>query len=159
VGIHYERFLDQSGSFSFYLPVAVAFYDDEASNPVSSGPPLVASRTFTYLYPGAKFYPGGSGRRASYSVGPSFVLGFGDKYKELRVVDPGTGSIRYVTTEESIFKAGFMVNNGVNLQPTPKLYVGMEFGFGILYYNNEESDYVVGDEPIVQFNFKIGYRF
>jgi hypothetical protein len=159
VGIQYERFLDQSGSFSFYLPVAVAFYDDEVRNPISGGPSLIESRTFTYLYPGAKFYPGGSGRRASYSVGPSFVVGFGDKFKERRVIDPGTGSIMYRYDEASIFKAGFMVNNGVNLQPTPKLYVGLEFGFGILYYNNEESDYVVGDEPIVQFNFKMGYRF
>ena len=52
-----------------------------------------------------------------------------------------------------------MVNNGINIQPTKSFYVGLELGVGIMYYNNEETDYIVGDEGIVQFNFKMGYRF
>src|SRR5690606_37438201 len=90
VGIQYERILDKGGLFSFYLPIGLAFYDDEVG-PITTVPHPIAARTFTYLYPGAKFYPGGSGRRVSYSVGPSFAIGFGDKYKLTRTVDPGTG--------------------------------------------------------------------
>ena len=159
VGIHYERILDKGGIFAICLPVAFSFFDETVTNIISSAQPMTASRVFTYLYPGAKIYPGGSGHRVSYSVGPTFGLGFGTKYKMARIVEPGTGYIRYIYNDASIFKAGFMVNNGLNIQPTKQLYVGLEFGIGIMYYNNEGSDYAVGDEPMVQFNFKMGYRF
>jgi hypothetical protein len=153
IGIHYERIMDKDGMFSIYLPVAISFYDEEA------GVNLKESRTFVNAYPGLKIYPGGSGRRVSYSVGASFGFGFGNKFKEVRVQDPITGSYTLTYKDASLFKTGFMVNNGLNIQPTKHFYVGLEFGIGILYYNNEKTDYTVGEEPFVQFNFKMGYRF
>ncbi len=160
VGIQYERILDKGGIISLYLPVAFSFYEDEVSNPISSSaPPAKKSRIFTYLYPGAKIYPAGSAHRVSYSVGPTFALGFGDKYKENLTLDPVSGSVIRKYEEASVFKAGFLVNNGLNIQPTKALYVGLELGIGIYYYNNETTDFAAGDEPMVQFNFKMGYRF
>ena len=153
VGIHYEHILDKPGIFSLYLPVAFSFFDDNVSNYN-----LKATRVFAYLYPGVKIYPGGSSRRVSYSVGPSFGLGFGTKYKETRVLAPG-GSVIIRYDEASVFKAGFIINNGINIQPTKRFYIGLELGVGIMYYNNEQTDYIVGDEGIIQFNFKMGYRF
>lgn len=162
LGIHYERIMDNSGSISLYLPVAFAFYQDEAYSYPSTqfpGNRVVANRVFTSVYPGIKFYPGGSGRRVSYSVGPSFGLGFGTIFRENRTFDPVRGTYAQRVSEESAFRAGFMVNNGINIQPTPHLYVGTEFGIGINYYDNTADDYIVGEDPILQFNFKIGYRF
>lgn len=155
LGLHYERIIGKSGSFAFDLPVVISFYgENNGSNPAKRD-----QRIFTFLYPGAKFYPGGSGRRASYSVGPSLGFGFGSKYKVTRTYDPVTGSLLYRYDDASVFKAGLMINNGVNIQPTKALYVGAEFGIGILYYDNEDTDFVVGDKAMIQFNLKIGYRF
>jgi len=154
VGVHYERFLDKAGIFSLYLPIAISFYDDEIS-PTGGQ----QSRTYTTLYPGAKIYPGGSDRRVSYSVGPSFGLGFGTQYDLVSRVDPGTGMTISRYEDVNTFKAGFLVNNGLNIQPTKQLYIGLEFGFGILYYSNRPSRSLDYDEPMVQFNFKMGYRF
>jgi hypothetical protein len=158
VGIHYEHVLDKAGVFSLYLPLAISFFDDE----VTQYPTYVnqkKSRVFTTLYPGLKIYPAGSAHRVSYSVGPSFGLGFGTKYKLNQRVDPVTGSIIQTYNDESVFKAGFLINNGLNIQPTKAFYVGLELGIGIFYYNNEYDNFGAGDEPMVQFNFKMGYRF
>lgn len=160
LGIHYERMLDKNNIIALYIPVALSFFEDEVSNNGwSSMYYPKKSRTMAYIYPGAKFYPAGSAHRVSYSVGPSFGLGFGTKYKEKRTIDPGTGSVIYTYDEGSVFKAGFLVTNGLNIQPTKALYVGLELGVGIFYYNNETSDFAAGDAPMVQFNFKMGYRF
>jgi hypothetical protein len=162
VGVHYERILDKGGIISLYVPVAFSFYRDQATSFNSSMYPQTnyeANRVFTSVYPGLKFYPGGSGRRVSYSVGPSFALGFGTVYKEEQTYNSTRGTYTQRVTENSAFRAGFLVNNGINLQPTPHLYVGTEFGIGINYYDNSRQDYNVGDEPIIQFNFKVGYRF
>ena len=152
IGVHYERLIDKAGMFAVYIPVAVSFFDEERGT-------SKASRTFINTYPGVKIYPGGSGKRASYSVGASFGFGFGSKFKETRVQDPNTGAYTYTYQDASVFKTGFLVNNGLNIQPTRNFYVGLEFGIGILYYNNEKTDYNVGEDPFVQFNFKMGYRF
>lgn len=157
VGIHYERVLDKTGIFSFYLPVAFSFFREEVT-PYPTGITQKASRTFTSLYPGIKIYPAGSAHRVSYSVGPSFGLAFGNQFQEKRVIGP-SGALTYTYQDASVFKAGFLINNGLNIQPSKKIYVGLELGFGIYYYNNETDDFSAGDEPMVQFNFKMGYRF
>lgn len=160
VGIHYERVLDKAGIFSFYLPLAISFVDDRVSTYVSGGyVEQKASRVFTYLYPGAKIYPAGSAHCVTYSVGPSFAFGFGSRFKATQRYDPILGYNVTDYTEGSVFKAGFLINNGLNLQPTKALYIGLELGFGIFYYNNQTNDFSAGDEPMVQFNFKMGYRF
>lgn len=160
VGVHYERVIDKGGIVSLYVPVAFSFYQDEAStfSPTFPNTQLEANRVYAYAYPGIKFYPGGSGRRLSYSVGPSVGLGFGTVYKESTIYVPGGGYTRRVS-EEGSFQAGFIINNGLNIQATPHLYVGTEFGVGITYYDNRTEDFVVGDGAMLQFNFKIGYRF
>ncbi len=154
LGLSYERFIDKGGIFAIYLPVAIAFYQDEVG--FQGGPGK--DRVYTYLYPGAKFYPGGSDRRVSYSVGPSFAFGFGTKQELMNYYPPGGGV--YANYEDvSSFKAGFMVNNGLNIQPTKSLYIGLELGLGILYYSNRRARGLDYDEPLVQFGFKMGYRF
>jgi hypothetical protein len=159
LGVHYERVLDKNGIFNLYLPIGFTFFDDQPSSYTSSmAPPEKKSRVFTYLYPGLKIYPAGQGHRLSYSVGPSFGLGFGTKYNLTRGRD-SLGSVIQEYKEENVFKAGFMINNGLNLQPTKSFYLGLELGLGVYYSNNESKELYTRDEPMVQFNFKMGYRF
>jgi hypothetical protein len=159
VGLHYERTLDKNGIFSLYLPIALAFFDDQPSSYTSSvALPEKKSRVFTYVYPGLKIYPAGQGHRLSYSVGPSFGLGFGSKYNLTRTMDT-SGSVIQEYKDERIFKAGFIINNGLNIQPTKSFYLGLELGIGVFYSNNESNDLYATQEPMVQFNFKMGYRF
>jgi hypothetical protein len=163
VGIHYERMLDRDGIISFYLPVAFSFYQDNDYNYYGSqypGTGYEANRVFTTFYPGIKFYPGGSARRVSYSVGPSFALGFGTKFRSEEYYNQLNGQYNRTVTEENVFRAGFIVNNGLNIQATPHLYIGTELGLGIAYYESSDNNSsVYNQEPMVQFNFKIGYRF
>jgi len=160
VGVHYERFLDDKGVFSFYLPIAVSFFDDNVNSYVS-GVSITknASRIFTYAYPGVKIYPAGSHRRVTYSIGPSLGFGFGTLYKPSNSYDTSSGITTTTYKEGSVFKMGFMLNNGLNIQATPKFYLGLEFGMGIFYYDNADPNYTIGNSPMVQFNFKMGYRF
>jgi hypothetical protein len=157
VGIHYEHMMDKAGIFSLYLPIAFSFYDDQTPY-YSTIPYKEKSRVFTYVYPGIKIYPAGSAHRVTYSVAPTLGFGIGSRYKETRRLDQ-SGSVIITYDEGSVFKTGFMINNGLNIQPTKKLYVGLELGLGIFYYDNETTNFSAGDEPMVQFNFKMGYRF
>ncbi len=162
VGIQYERILDKDGIIALYIPAAFSFFRDEATAYRNWQQPYTrfeANRVFMNLYPGLKFYPGGSNRRVAYSVGPSFALGFGTRYIQRDVYNNNTNQYWSTVTEQNVFRAGFMVNNGLNIQPTPHLYIGTELGLGVSYYDNTYGDYTIGEEPLVQFNFKIGYRF
>lgn len=150
LGLQYEYFPGKKDVFSIYLPVAIAFYTDEVA--------VETDRVFTYLYPGVKIYPGGSERRLTYSVGPSAALGFGNRYIWTDDLNAPGSSIGYYS-EGNMFKLGFVVNNGINVRPTDRLYVGAELGLGVMYYTNAGAENNEGNEPITQFQFKMGYRF
>jgi hypothetical protein len=153
VGLSFEHFVDKDNRFSLYLPVAFAFYNDYGYTTHD----ISKNRVYTYFYPGMKIYPASSNHRVSYSVGPSLGLGIGNQYVQQTIYDPVTGyPSGYRYTEESEFKAGFLVNNGLNIQATPAFYMGLEFGIGIMYYSTHNNAF---DEPLVQFQFKMGYRF
>lgn len=163
IGIQYERFLDQKGMFSLYLPLAISFYE-EYSN-YYYGYNRQKDRAYTYLYPGLKIYPGGSSRKVSYSIGASLALGFGrktvnyDYYYYPYYSSYMYPSYPYATGEEDVFQAGFLVNNGLNIQATKAFYLGIEVGIGVMYYTNSSNSYDYSDEPMVQGQFKMGYRF
>lgn len=151
-GLQYERVIDKKNIISLVLPFAMVFYDN------NNGYNRSDTRAYTYFYPGIKIYPTGSNRRLSYGVGVAAALGFGNK-------DIYVGSSQYSSYRtENVFKAGILVNNSINIQPTKNLYMGLELGLGFTYYNEENryDNYYYGtfdDGPLVQFSFKIGYRF
>lgn len=95
----------------------------------------------------------------SYAVGASAAIGFGEKYVD--IYDPRQGVWFY--GKRDVFKAGMLINNSLNVQPSKKVYIGVELGLGFNYYNEENDKHTSGysdaDEPLVQFNFKVGYRF
>lgn len=156
VGISYERVLDSRYRFSFYLPMAVSFVRSGDYDPYT-GQREKNNSSFFYFYPGLKITPFGSDRVFSYSVGPSLAIGFGSRDYYDNVYNPVTGNyIRYMRHED-IQRFGFIINNGLNVQVSPHFYMGTELGLGIRYYDS--SDYYDDFEPMVQFNFKLGYRF
>jgi hypothetical protein len=151
LGLQYERVLDRKSMVSLVLPVAFIFMDESYND-------RHETRTFKYFYPGVKIYPTGSNRRISYGVGVAGAFGFGN-----RVVTNYNG----FSEDRNVFKAGLLVNNSLNIQPVKQLYIGLELGLGFTYYN-DQNDYYYGyngynysynDEPLVKFNFSIGYRF
>ncbi len=147
----YERVLDKNGIVAFYLPVIaelnIKSSTDYNGNTVNSNDPMF------YVMPGIKLYPTGCYGIAKYAIGPSLVIADGSKTTS--AIDP-FGSAYY--TSQSQFFFGMMVNQSININPTPHLYLGSELGMGFTYINqlagvNQSSQF------LVQFNFKIGYRF
>lgn len=152
LSLSYERMLDKNGIVSFYMPAIVSFSSDNSyyGNTYNN-----TTHTSMYFMPGVKFYPTGSRGVVRYAVGPSFVVAFGNT---------GNGTDPYgnpVSGNYNIF--GFIVNNSLNIYPTPHLYLGLELGLGVSYVTNMDNSYNTnvgfGADPMVQFAFKVGYRF
>jgi hypothetical protein len=164
-GISYERVLDKNSILSLYFPIAYSFKSNNSNYNGSTGNHDKDKSSMLWLYPSLKIYPTGATGIVRYSVGPMFAIGTGSRSYNRNIYDPNTGNYQYQKTSEDLFVLGLLVNNSLNIQPTPKLHLGLELGIGIPYYSNEGDNgpYNYNDtynnEPIVQFNFNIGYRF
>jgi hypothetical protein len=168
VGLSYERVLDKKGMISFYLPVCVGFNDNNNSSTFSSNPSPyynTGNQEYQsyYILPGVKIYPTSSKGKVRYSVGPSLAFIFTKQMANntyIAYYDP-YGNPVYGGTGYSLqdrFMLGVMINNTLNIQPTPHLYMGVELGLGVTYMNKVGS-VNVGETTIGQFAFKMGYRF
>ncbi|HRO44157.1 MAG TPA: hypothetical protein PL009_15090 [Flavipsychrobacter sp.] len=164
-GLSYERVIDKNYLVSFYLPIVYSFKNENSNNYYGGYYPYKDERKMAWFYPGAKIYPTGSDGVVRYGVGPSLAFGTGDRTYTTSYFDPQTQTTQYADVSENIFVMGILVNNSLNINPTPRLHLGLELGLGIPYYTNE-NDHPQGnyyntfnDEPLVQFNFNIGYRF
>jgi hypothetical protein len=164
IGLHYEYMLTKKQNISLYLPFTMSLYSFYGLNNYNSDEVNNQIHPFFYAYPGVKFYPWGSERRVSYSIGPSIALGFGEKYYYGSSYD-STGDYTTSSVRKSVFKTGLMINNGINIMPKEHLYLGMELGLGFTVYTNDfaYTDYSTTPNSngtfIVQFNMKAGYRF
>jgi hypothetical protein len=159
VGLSYERALDREGYISAYVPVIATFnlrdnsqdmyyYNNQTEN---------RNNVMVYAMPGIKFYPTGMGR-VKYAVGPSAVIGVGQKTMYDNYYDPyyGYSQSRYGTYDRVLF--GMMINNSLNIYATSRVYIGAEMGFGFTYVdmiNNVNR----GVTFLTQGSFKIGYTF
>ena len=109
--------------------------------------------------PGVKIYPTGSKGKVRYSVGPSLAFVFGQQYSYYPMYNPQYGIYAgQVEKMEDRFAVGMMINNSLNIQPTPHLYLGLELGLGVTYLQQVGGN-DVGTNTLGQFAFKIGYRF
>lgn len=168
LGISYERVLDKNAVLSFYLPVAYSFKNNNNSSyNYNTGNYNTNKSTMLWVYPGLKVYPTGSNGIVRYAVGPSLSFGTGNRNYYTSVYDPQTSTYKDVEANQDIFVMGLLINNSLNIQPTPKLHLGLELGLGIPYYTNEKAPAnnatyyytpIYSDVPLVQFNFNIGYR-
>ncbi len=166
LGLSYEHALDHEGIISLYVPAMATFhlkrqyedpyYYNTTTYPYNSNTNNNASLMF-YVMPGVKFYPTGMGR-VKYAVGPNAVIGVGQKAEYNTMYDPYYGSNGYTYGVYNRFLLGMMVNNSLNINATPHLYVGAEMGFGFTYYDKVGS-YNRGVTFLTQGAFKMGYTF
>lgn len=147
IGLAWEHTLDREGYLSFELPVAFTM------NPTRRGQDGHNDMMY-YALPGLKFYPTGLGR-VKYALGPTAVIGTGEK--TLEHYDPYHSSYIY-SDRESHFVLGMLINNSLNINPTARLHISLDFGMGFSYLNQVAA---VNDGMIflTQGSFKIGYRF
>jgi hypothetical protein len=153
VSLSYERVLDPGSIVSFYMPVVFTFNDDEYH--------FQGDRYSIQVMPGLKIYPTGSKGIVRYSIGPSLYAAYGEKMFEPFYYGPyyspyyGSYPGRRLGDH---FSMGMLVNNTLNINPTPHLYLGLELGLGVSYINRLDG-INLGTEGLAQFGFKVGYRF
>ncbi len=147
VSLSYEHAIDKNGILSFYLPLILEFNTNTPGNTNNSDPML-------YFMPGIKIYPTGSFGMAKYAIGPSVVIANGEKTGA--GYDASGNPISYMA--KSHFLLGMMLNQSVNINPTPHFYLGSEFGFGYTYID-KVGGVKQGVNGLVQFSIKIGYRY
>lgn len=165
VGFSYEHALDPDGYVSLYVPFIATFnLRDQQYDPYygyNGYNNNTTNNVMFYTMPGIKFYPTGMGR-VKYAVGPSVVAGLGQKgmYSYESYYDPTTSyyAPAMVYRVYDRFLMGMMINNSLNINATPHLYVGAEMGFGFTYFDrtNNIND---GVRFLTQGSFKIGYTF
>jgi len=171
VGLSYERALDADGIISAYVPFIASFnlrrrYADPYAYTSSYNPYPYnynynnSTNPMFYVMPGVKFYPTGMGR-VKYAIGPNAVVGMGQQVNDMPIYlyDPMGGT--YMSTRRRIenrFLLGMMINNSLNINATPHLYVGAELGFGFTYFD-KVGDFNRGSTFLMQGAFKMGYTF
>jgi hypothetical protein len=145
----YEKAIDKNDIVSFYMPVILEFSSGHSG---IYGDPNNPDPMF-YVMPGIKLYPTGGYGLAKYGVGPSLVVADGQK-----TVESTDNFGNNTFTVQSHFLIGMMINQSININPTPHLYIGSELGLGFTYIDHEGSANI-NTQPLVQFCFKIGYRY
>jgi hypothetical protein len=157
VGVSYERTLDKGGIVSFYLPVYLTWSVNSDPNNYNYNTggynnSLVSSDPMFYAAPGIKIYPTSNKGKVKYAVGPSIVVASGQK-----TYYDNNGGYTY-ETKQSRFMMGVMVVNSLNINPTPKIYLGLELGLGGTYIN-QTAGAIQQAQGLEEFSFRIGYRF
>lgn len=147
----YERAIDKNSIVAFYVPVIAEFNTNNNYNNYYGTPGNTTDHMF-YLAPGIKLYPTGGFGTAKYAIGPSLVIGSGTK------TDWNNYYSGYSIASQDHFLVGMIVNQSININPTPHLYLASELGLGFTYVN-QLGGINQGTGGLVQFNFKIGYRF
>ncbi len=156
LSLAYERTLDKAGIITFYFPLMATFNLNNGTyyNNVTGRNENGHQDAMYYLMPGIKLYPTGCNGRVKYGIGPSLVYASGEK--STSDYNYTTGNTNYTTKPHVLL--GMMLSNSLNINPTPKIYLGLEFGLGFTYLNRVDG-LNQGTNGIVQGGFKIGYRF
>ncbi len=157
-GLSYERMLDKSGIVSVYIPTYLTFNTNTNNYNYNTGNYNTTNNDPTfYAAPGIKIYPTGSQGKVKYSVGPSLVVASGtETYGDNSYINNNNNF--YYGEQLSHFMMGVMVVNSLNVNPTPRLYMGLELGLGMTYVNRVEGT-TQETTGLVEFSFRMGYRF
>ncbi|MBL7765630.1 MAG: hypothetical protein JNJ58_06035 [Chitinophagaceae bacterium] len=147
IAMSYERIFNNE-MISVKLPVNVAL-----------------TRQYFYIMPTIKLYPKKQGV-AKYAIGPQLLFGTGmEEYQKFITGPNGIVYSQFVTERRNQF--GFFLNNSVNFTIARALYVALDFGLGVKYYDSapRNTDMMFspfgnsGISPSFQLGFNMGYRF
>jgi hypothetical protein len=156
-GGSYERAIDKKGIIAFYIPAMVTF-DVANSNRIYNYNTGMYSTgkadAMFYTMPGIKYYPTGCYGKIKYAVGPSLVVGAGQKSSNLTDLH----GLNVTENVQSHFLAGGMLQNSVNIKTGKNLYLCVELGMGGSFIN-DVGKVKQDNEFLIQGSFKIGYRF
>lgn len=157
LSVGYEKVLDKAGYISATIPFVATFNLNNGTYQDNYGTTHNGhSDVMLYLMPGLKIYPGGSHSVVNYAIGPSLVMGTGEKSNAVYANYPNYGIISYDTKDHQ--ELGMIVNNSLNINPSEHIYLGLEFGFGFTYFSRV-GGLNDGTKGLVQGAFKLGYRF
>lgn len=132
--------------------------------------PVFASLRQAYFYtmPTFKIYPFRQGV-VRFAVGPQLIVGFGNSSYNVYKYDPVT-TIGYTQTITGTRKQfGFLVSPSLNITISEHMYMNLESGLGVMYYDNMpyansnfySSSYYTNNpiNPAFHIGFGAGYRF
>jgi hypothetical protein len=155
-GIAYERKLDKMGYYSLYVPFNIAFAEPKEGNAMYNNGPQGKNVSIFQFMPGIKLYPTRNNGVIRGAVGPQFVYQQGEKFIERTI---GTGEDKYTVTElHTIQKMGILVNASAALFPNEHIYIGTDLGIGTTFLHRL-SGVEYGAKLLINYNFRIGYRF
>lgn len=149
IGLAYERVIDKAGILSFYMPVTMAFNNNNTG--MATG---TSTAPTYYIMPGLKFYPTGGKGVVRYAVGPNLAYVTGEQ--DDLIYDNNGNIIGQGRQTRSAL--GILITNSLNINPTSHLHLGLELGLGFTYFNKLGNQNLDAD-GLAQFGFKIGYRF
>lgn len=152
VAVSYEKAIDKTGIVSFILPVMATFNLNNHEETIYDK----HQDAMFYFSPGLKFYPTSMFGKVKYAIGPSLVVGAGEKTRGGEYYYGYNPSYDPYYTQTK-FMLGILVNNSLNFNPSEHLYMGMDLGFGFTYINRL-GGINQGISGMVQGGFKIGYR-
>jgi hypothetical protein len=164
IGICYERQLDMYGHISVVLPVMINFtsgrdFTNNIYGTGYSGAPDAKGYTSLSFMPGIKFYPTRNTNPIRYGLGATFFTMFGKEpyysYDQGYNYSTSTADIKYAVY-------GLMISNSVNISATKHIYLAIDLNTGIPISDNRHQqgeDLGIPLLPIMQFIFKVGYRF
>ncbi len=153
VGIAYERFVND------YISVKVPLNFGLTNSLVQGGA-------------GLKFYPTKHRGTVRYAVEPSFLYSRSTNTDNYPVYSQQGNYLYSQIVENNLSQLGFALMNSLNITVQKNIYMGLEMGLGINYFNNYDVDpqifypnnnpyYYQDDQPDVLFKFgvSLGYRF
>jgi hypothetical protein len=158
VGISYERQITKNGDIGLYLPI----YYGKKEVPTGGVEPtdfLENGATSILLNPGVKFYILKK-KRVTLAIGPSVFTSIGEGI-HIQKRGPTTD---YHEFEINSLKAGLMANVHVQLNASPRFFIGFDVGLGpsmINQYRYKENNQLRKEsvEAYPLANFHLGFRF
>ena len=145
--------------------VGVGFsYERAVNNNFGIKIPMMVSLNLPYVNLGisAKFYPRKNNNDAvSYAIAPTLYAGVGQDREKIYDFDPVTGqeTITFQTTPRT--QVGFLLNHSLNVNVAQQVYLGIDGGIGINYYDNDANRFNTNTSLsfAAQFHMAVGYRF
>lgn len=143
IGFSYERAVN--ANFGIKIPMMVSL-----------------NQPYVNLGVSAKFYPRKNSNDAvSYAIAPTLYAGKGQDRNEVYSFDPVTGQSVLTIDKTPRTQIGFLLNHSLNVNVAEQVYLGLDGGIGINYYDNKAYRNNVNTNLsfAAQFHMAVGYRF
>jgi hypothetical protein len=143
VGFSYERTVNNN--FGIKIPMMLAL-----------------NQPYVNLGVSAKFYPRKNNNDpVSYAIAPTLYVGKGQDRNRIYNFNPITGEQTLTIETTPRTQIGFLLNHSLNVNVAEQVYLGLDGGIGINYYDNKayRDNTNTNLSFAAQFHMAIGYRF